>query len=193
MRANPIVMAPPALDHDLCLFERVEDLTVEQLVAKPGVEALHISVFPWAARRDVGGSGTHRSNPLLHCLGDELWPIVRPDVSGHAAQDEEVRQLVDHIGRFQLAIDADRQALMGELVDHVEHAVLPPVMGWILDEVVGPDVIAMFGPQSDARAVREPEAAAFWLPPWNFQPFTPPDPLDPLVVDQPARPGALRP
>ena len=29
-------------------------------------------------------------------------------------------------------------------------------------------------------------AAAFWLPPWNFQPFTPPDPLDPLVVDDPA-------
>jgi hypothetical protein len=32
-------MAPPAFDHDLCLFERVEDLAVEQLIAKPGIEA----------------------------------------------------------------------------------------------------------------------------------------------------------
>ena len=72
---------------------------------------------------------------------------------------------------------------MGELVDHVEHA----VMGSILHEVVGPDVIAMFGPQSDARAVREPEAAAFGLLLGNLQPLTPPVPLHPLVVDDPAR------
>ena len=39
-------MAPPALDNDLSLAQRVEDLAVEQLVAKPGVEALHVLCVP---------------------------------------------------------------------------------------------------------------------------------------------------
>jgi hypothetical protein len=32
MRANPIVVAPPALDNDLSLAQRVEDLAVEEFV-----------------------------------------------------------------------------------------------------------------------------------------------------------------
>jgi hypothetical protein len=34
---------------------------------------------------------------------------------------------------------------MGELVDDVEHADPAPVMGAVLEEVVGPDVIAVLG------------------------------------------------
>ena len=105
----------------------------------------------------------------------------------HAAQDEEIRQDVDHVDGLQLAIDADCQALMRELVDHVEHAILLPVMGSILDEVIRPDVIAVLRSQSDARSVIEPQPPPFRLPPWNLQPLTPPDPFDPLVIDQPAR------
>lgn len=36
------------------------------------------------------------------------------------AQDEEVREDVDDIGRPEPPIDADRQAFPGELVDHVQ-------------------------------------------------------------------------
>jgi hypothetical protein len=60
-------------------------------------------------------------------------------------------------------------------------------MGAILDEVVGPDVVWVFGPQSDAGPVRQPEPSAFGLLVGNPQPLAPPDPLDPLVVDHPAR------
>jgi hypothetical protein len=35
---------------------------------------------------------------------------------------------------------------VGELVDHVEHVVFAAIMGAILDKVVGPDVMRMFGP-----------------------------------------------
>jgi hypothetical protein len=45
----------------------------------------------------------------------------------------------------------------------------------------------MLGPQADARSVRLPQTTAFRLLLWHLQPLTPPDPLDPLVVDQPAR------
>src|SRR5215203_671726 len=54
------------------------------------------------------------------------------------------------------------------------------------DEVVGPDVVAMLGPQPDARSVRQPEPSAFGLLPGDLQPLASPNSLDPLVVDEPA-------
>ena len=60
-------------------------------------------------------------------------------------------------------------------------------MGAILDEVVGPDMVAVLRPQPDAGSVGQPQAPAFGLSGGNLQPLAPPDTLDPLVVDQPAR------
>ena len=76
---------------------------------------------------------------------------------------------------------------MGELVDDVEHANPVSVVGAVLDEVVGPDVIAVLGPEPDTGAVVEPEATPLGLPGRNLQPLASPDPLDPLVVHEPAR------
>ena len=61
-------------------------------------------------------------------------------------------------------------------------------MSAILDKVIGPDVIAVLGPEPDAGAVVQPQAAALWLPGRNLQPLASPDTLDPLVVDEPAGP-----
>jgi hypothetical protein len=60
-------------------------------------------------------------------------------------------------------------------------------VGAVLDEVVGPDVVGALGPQSDAGAVRQPEPPALGLLGRDLQPLAPPDPLDPLGVDDPAR------
>jgi hypothetical protein len=47
-------------------------------------------------------------------------------------------------------------------------------------------VVAILGPQPDARSVRQPEPSAFGLLPGDLQPLASPNPLDPLVVDEPA-------
>ena len=65
-------------------------------------------------------------------------------MTGYAAQDEEIGQRVDHIGRPQSAINTDRESLAGELIDDVQHPILPPIMGAVLYEVIcesawGPD------------------------------------------------------
>jgi hypothetical protein len=78
-------------------------------------------------------------------------------VARHAAQDEQIGEHVDDVDGLELASDADRQALVRELVDDVEHPEPPSVVRPVLDEVVGPDVVAMLGPQPDARSVRQPE------------------------------------
>jgi len=57
----------------------------------------------------------------------------------------------------------------------------------MLDEVVGPHVIAMLRPQADTRPIRQPQTAALGLPLGDLQPLTSPNTLDPFVVDQPAR------
>jgi hypothetical protein len=139
-----------------------------------------------ATRGDVGGLGSHRRDPCLDRLGHELRPVVGADVARHTAQDEEIGEDIDHVRGLELAGNPDRQALVRELVDEVEHAVLPSVMGAILDEVVGPDVVRALGSGPEAGSVRQPEPPALGLLLGDFQSLAPPDPLHPLVVDHPA-------
>ena len=60
------------------------------------------------------------------------------------------------VGRVELARDPDRKALPGELVEHVERAELAAIVRAVLDEVIRPHVIVIFGPEADAGAVVEP-------------------------------------
>src|ERR1022692_1649624 len=195
MRPDCIEVAPPTFDDDLGLAQRVEDFAIEQFIAQARVEAFDVAVFPWTAWRDIGGLCADRCDPLLHSLGHELRSVVGPDVARNATQNEQIGQHINHIDGLELSGDPDRQAFMGELVDHVEPSIFPSIVGAVLDQVVGPDVIAVLGTQPDAGSVRKPEPAALGLFVGDLQPLTPPDPLDPLVVDDPAcllqQPGNL--
>ena len=192
MRPQSIVVAPPTFDHDLRLLERIEDLAIKQLVSKPGVEALDEPVLPRASWSDVRRLRPNRRNPFLDGLGDELRAVVGTNMPGYAAQDEQVRKHIDHIDGFQLSVHSDRQALMCELVDQVQHAVLSPVMGAILHKIVAPDVVRPFCSQPDAGPVTKPEPTFLRLLTRHFQPLPSPDPLDPLVVDDPAGGGTQK-
>jgi len=78
---------------------------------------------------------------------------------------------------------------VGELVDDVEQAELAAIMGALLDKVVGPDMVGTLRSQPDARSVIEPQPSTLGLSGGDLQPLASPDPLDPLVVDQPAGPA----
>ena len=187
MGPDRVVVASPALDDDLGLAQTVEDLAIEQLIAKAGVEALDVAVLPRTAPLDIGSLGADSGDPSLDSLGDELRSVVGPDMTGNAAQDEQVGQNVDHIDCFELAGDTDRQAFVGELVNDIEHPISASIVGAVLDKIVGPDVITVLRPQPDARSVGQPEPGSFGLFIGDLQPLAPPDALDPLVVDYPAR------
>jgi hypothetical protein len=180
-------MPAPTLDDDLSLAERIEYLTVQEFVSEPGVETLDVSVLPRTSRRDVRRLRADRRDPHLHRFGDELRAVVGTNVSRHAALNEKLGENIDDVDRFQLAPDPDRQALTRELIDHVEHPVFPSIMRAIFDEVVGPHVIAALRPQADTRTIRQPQTPAFRLLVRDLQPLAPPDPLNPLVIHQPAR------
>jgi hypothetical protein len=94
---------------------------------------------------NVGRLGSDGSDPVLHGLGDEFRSVVGSDVFGHATQHVLIGQYVDHVGGLELPVDPDGQTFVGELVDQVEHAVLPPFVRAILDEVIGPHMIGPLG------------------------------------------------
>jgi len=57
----------------------------------------------------------------------------------------------------------ERQALPAGLVDDRQDAELATIMRATFDEVVGPHMSRILGPQADAGSVVEPEPAPFWL------------------------------
>lgn len=186
MRADGVVVSPPCLDQDLGFGEAEEQLAIEQLVAQLAVEALAIAVFPRTSRFDIGGFGAYGGDPIAERAGNELRPIVGSDIGWWSVQDHQISQGLQHVGGVQFALHPDGQCLVGELVDHAQHSELPSIVGPILDEVIGPDVVRPIGAQAHARAVVQPEPAALWLFLWDFQPLPSPDPLHPLGVHCPA-------
>jgi hypothetical protein len=92
VRAQGVVVLAPTLDDDPSLSKAVEQLTVQELIAKLGVEALAIAVFPWRAWLDEGRICADRCDPISHRLGDELGTVVGTNMPRHAAQNEEIGQ-----------------------------------------------------------------------------------------------------
>ena len=58
-------------------------------------------------------------------------------------------------------------------------------MGLSFDEVVAPDMVAMGGPQPNARPIVQPEPAARLVLLRYFQPLTAPDPLHAITANLP--------
>jgi hypothetical protein len=55
----------------------------------------------------------------------------------------------------------------GKFVDNVEHAIFASIMGAVLDKVIGPDMVGVFGPKPNTGAVIEPQAALLGLFGWD--------------------------
>ena len=82
VRSDGVGVAVPFFDQDLDLAQRVEDLAVEELFAKPGVEPLAIPIPPRGTRFDEGGLCADGRDPDPDLFGDELRAIVRPSEFG---------------------------------------------------------------------------------------------------------------
>ena len=186
MWALRVVVPSPLLNDDPGFIEAVEDLSVQELIAEPGIEALTVSVLPRRPRFDVGGLGTDSLDPLPDRIRDELRSVIRSYVGRNTPDDEQVGQGINHIRRVELPLHPDRQAFAAELIDDVQRSVGSPVFCSVMHEVVRPDMVNMPGPETDARSVIEPEPAFPRLLHGNLQPLTTPQALDPLVVQLPA-------
>jgi hypothetical protein len=181
VRPQSVVVPPPAFDHDLRLFQRIEDFAIEQFVPESGIEALDEPVLPRTAWSDVSCLRSNSGDPLLDGFGDELCAIVRPNMSGYAAQDEQVREHIEYVHGLEPPAHPDGETLMRELVDDVQHPVLSSVMGAILHKLVARDVVGPLGSQPDTGSIVEPQTPSLGLFGRHFQPLPSPDLLHSLV------------
>ena len=55
-----------------------------------------------------------------------------------------------------------------------------------MNEVIAPNMITVFWPESDARSVCQPEPAFLRLLCWHFQPLSSPQALDASIANRPA-------
>jgi len=117
MRPPVVVVHPPLVENDPSLRQAQEQLTVEQLVPKPAVEALHVAILPRARFLDVERANARPRQPLLDLLGNELRAVVAPQVLGCSPHGEQVLQRHDHVPGSERPGHFDRQTLPRELID----------------------------------------------------------------------------
>ena len=80
MWPDRIVVVSPAFDEHLGLLQRVEDLSIEQLVSELPIEGLVEPVLPWASGLDEQGFDTDPPQPRSDCIRRELRAIIGSDV-----------------------------------------------------------------------------------------------------------------
>lgn len=154
--AKPVVLLSPPLDQHLGLQEGVEDFSVEKLIAELPVEGLYVSVLPGTSRFDVEGSNVKLLEPFSDNLCSELRAVVRTHELWRPSQSKELRETIENVVACELALDVDRQALPGVLVDQREHADGPSVVGAIEDKVVAPNVVPALWAMAYTGAVVQP-------------------------------------
>jgi hypothetical protein len=188
VRPERVVLNAPSFDQHLRLPECVEDLSIKDFVSELPVEALAVSVLPGAARFDEEGSYACSFKPVAYCLGGEFRAVIRSDMLRWSMFHEEIREAMEHIIGVEPSLHEDGEVLPTEFVDDRQHLEGTAIMGAVLYKIIGPDVVAMGGPEPDARPVVEPEPPSLWLFLRNLQPLLAPETFDPLMVDLPAVP-----
>src|SRR6202451_4488898 len=110
-------MDTPTLSQHLHLLQRVEDLSIQKLVAQLRVETFAVTVLPRRAGFDVQRLGSYVRQPLPQLLSYELRPIVRADMLGDSMLHHGVGHNLDYVPAVQPASGTDGQALSAVLID----------------------------------------------------------------------------
>lgn len=140
-----VVLALPQGCQHLRFPQVREQFGIQQLIAEAAEETLREAVFPGAGGRNVQGAHAHRRQVAPHRVGDELRPVVGANELRNAADQEDLRQDVDHVHGRQRALHLQRQALARVLVGQREPLQGPAGLIPIVDEVPAPDVVLVLG------------------------------------------------
>jgi hypothetical protein len=67
-----ILMPTPLFDQYLCLLDRVEDLSIQQLISQLAVERFNVAILPGAAGLDVERFHPQVRQPVPDLSGSEF-------------------------------------------------------------------------------------------------------------------------
>jgi hypothetical protein len=98
---------------------------------------------------------------------------------------EEVREAMEHVIGAKLPLNHNGEAFSTEFIYDIQYLDWATIVSTVCHEIIGPDMMAMGGPEPDARPIVEPETSAFGLFLRNLQPLLAPDAFHPLMIDSP--------
>lgn len=140
MRSLLVIELPPLLDEDLRFRPTSELLPIQQLITQLAVEALHKTVLPRTAWRNIDRSDILVPQ-LTHNFGcRELDPVFRSDIGRLAIHAHQPRQSQNDVLRTQAGSGLDREAFPGVFINHAQH-----LQGPSIDQLDMHEVIAPFG------------------------------------------------
>ena len=113
MRASMAVILFPTADQHLGFLRRVQELPFRQHVPQRAVEALDVSILPWAPWLNERCPYPQLAQLLLHLLGREFWPVVRTNMLRDAPGAEQLRQTLLYVFGGQPPSRPDAQTLPG--------------------------------------------------------------------------------
>ena len=82
MLPDGVVMHAPALGQHAQFLDRVEDFSIQKLIAQLAVEQFTVAVFPRRSWLDVECFRACILQPLTQCIGYELSPLSERICSG---------------------------------------------------------------------------------------------------------------
>src|SRR5687768_16102532 len=146
------------------------------------MEALDVAIFPGRARLDVNGLDLVFSKPVLDRVGDELWPVVAPNMLRSSVALDGAFNDGNDIDRADRPGDVHRQALTRELIDQSENAKTRSILCLVFHKIPTPDVVGMGGTLAlGCRQARSPHLPLLLA---HLQPMVATHALHSLGVDQ---------
>ena len=141
VRPQSIVVDSPLFYENLRFLKCIEYLSIEEFVSKSCIKAFAKSVFPRTARFDISSFCSNCWDPISYWLRYKLRSIVRSDVFRESPDDEKIGQYIENILWVEFSIHPDCQAFTRVLVQNVECSECFAIIGSIMHEVIGPDMI----------------------------------------------------
>ena len=150
MRPDVVGLVSPAFDQHLGFQDRLEDLSVEQLVTEFPIERFNVPVLPRGPWLDVESSHVELLEPCSDGNRGELRAVVRANEFGRTSESEELREPIKDMITGEPSLDIDREALPGVFVDQREHRNGSSIVGAIEDEIIAPNVTPSLGATPNA-------------------------------------------
>ena len=141
MWTHRVEVAPPRFDDDLGLAAGAKPFDAQTFVTELAVERFIRTVLPRLAGVNDRGFDVRIGEPLQDGMAYEFRTAVRAQIGRRAVRAHQTRQHVNHSARTDAPGYVDRQALVGEFVDHGQTLELLAVGAVIEYEVVRPDVV----------------------------------------------------
>ena len=150
------------------------------------IEALVVTVLPWASRVDLYGFDAGLFEPGLEVASDELRSVVGSQIFWLPMLDEQWVERIEDLGMAHFGGDGNTEGLARIFIENGEHLVTPPAAQLVVNEVNAPNMVRILRPQADDRAVFVVKPFAPLVAMRQLKTFLPPQPFDLLVVDRPA-------